>query len=171
VNHRIITLVFILLLSLSFRYQDKRAIAAPVKPVGTKTATDRKALISFAKQYLGTTYRPGSMDPEKGFDCSGFVRFVFDEFHVNVPRSSGEYESIGKALSPGDFRVGDVLVFYGYRNMAMIGHVGIICEADGMNSRFIHATSGKAYCVTISELDSEGYRHRFFKCIDVITPR
>jgi cell wall-associated NlpC family hydrolase len=93
---------------------------------------------------------------------------VFKEFHINVPRSSREYQSIGKALRPEEFKMGDVLIFYGYRDRNYIGHVGIICEAKGMNSRFIHSSSGKAYGVTISELGSEGYRHRFYKCIDVI---
>ena len=40
----------------------------------------RKA-ISFAKQLLGTPYRPAGSNPKKGFDCSGFVNFVFPEFH------------------------------------------------------------------------------------------
>jgi len=71
-------------------------------------------------------------------------------------------------LKPEEFKVGDILVFYGYKDSKHIGHVGIICEADGMNSKFIHASSGKAMCVTISNLSSEGYKKRFYKCIDVI---
>jgi len=93
---------------------------------------------------------------------------VFKEFHIKVPRSSREYQFLGKNLRPEEFKVGDILVFYGFRDRTYIGHVGIICEANGMKSRFIHASSGKAYGVTISKLDSEGYKRRFYKCIDVI---
>jgi len=64
--------------------------------------------------------------------------------------------------------VGDILVFYGYKDNTRVGHVGIICEADGMNSKFIHASSGKVREVTISELNSTHYTNRFYKCIDVI---
>jgi cell wall-associated NlpC family hydrolase len=131
---------------------------------------DRVALIDFAKQYLGTSYCSAGQDPEKGFDCSGFVYFVFKKFHIEVPRSSIEFQFLGKALQPEEFRVGDVVVFYGYRNRNSIGHVGIICEAKGMNSRFIHASSGIAYAVIISDLNSTLYKTRYYKCIDVIDP-
>jgi cell wall-associated NlpC family hydrolase len=134
-----------------------------------QSQVDREELINFAKEYMGITYRSASIDPGVGFDCSGFVYFVFKHYGIDVPRSSREYEFKGEPLSPGEFKVGDVLVFYGYQDSTMIGHVGIICEANGMNSKFIHASSGKVYGVTISSLDSDGYKRRFFKCIDVIS--
>ncbi|MCX6270545.1 MAG: C40 family peptidase [Bacteroidetes bacterium] len=166
--NRIHFIAFIFLLSFTSQYQNKVSFSASIKPLNAIKGLDRAALIDFAKQYLGTPYRRASIDPKKGFDCSGFVYFVFKKFHIDVPRSSKEYQSLGKALRPEEFKVGDVLVFYGYLDRANIGHVGIICEANGMKSRFIHASSGKPYGVTISELDSDGYRHRFYKCIDVI---
>ena len=128
----------------------------------------RENLIAFAKNYMKTPYRYASADPEKGFDCSGFVHFVFKNFYIDVPHSSKAFKSIGRELKPDEFKVGDVLVFYGYRNSAEIGHVGIICEAYGMNSKFIHSSSGKVKGVIISELDSEMYSRRFYKCVDVI---
>ena len=137
-------------------------------PVITEPSFNRSELIEFAKNYLGTTYRYASVDPAKGFDCSGFVSFVYNHFNINLPRSSREYKVLGAALKPEDFKVGDVLVFYGFRDSKSIGHVGIICEANGMKSKFIHSSSGKANGVTISQLDSEQYTRRFYKCIDVI---
>jgi cell wall-associated NlpC family hydrolase len=129
---------------------------------------DRNELITFAKQFLGTPYHFGCADPKKGFDCSGFVNFVFRHFNLILPRISREYKALGTALKPEEFKVGDVLVYYGFRDRKHIGHVGIICEANGMNSRFIHASSGKVHKVTISDLGSVGYSCRFYKCIDVI---
>ena len=137
-------------------------------PVITEPSFNRSELIEFAKNYLGTTYRYASVDPAKGFDCSGFVSFVYNHFNINLPRSSREYKVLGAAQKPEDFKVGDVLVFYGFRDSKSIGHVGIICEANGMKSKFIHSSSGKANGVTISQLDSEQYTRRFYKCIDVI---
>jgi cell wall-associated NlpC family hydrolase len=145
--------------------QEKGSAVASPK---LKQGIDRAEVIDYAKQYIGTPYRSANMNPKKGFDCSGFVKFVFSHFNVILPRSSKEYKSLGTALKPGEFKVGDVLVFYGYKDNTHIGHVGIICEANGMKSRFIHASSGKAKSVTISNLGSEGYKKRFYKCIDVI---
>jgi len=128
----------------------------------------RETLIAFAKNYLGTPYRYASIDPVKGFDCSGFVHFVFKNFDIELPHSSKAFKSIGTELNPDDFKVGDVLVFYGYRDASQLGHVGIICEANGMKSKFIHSSSGKVKGVIISELDSDMYSRRFYKCVDVI---
>jgi cell wall-associated NlpC family hydrolase len=166
--NRIPVFAFILLLSFSIRFPEQALSPVPDILKETPAGIDRTALINFAKHYLGIPYHRSGSEPKKGFDCSGFVSFVFKEFHIDVPRSAGEYRSLGKALKPDEFRVGDVLVFYGFRDRTLIGHVGIICEANGMKSRFIHASSGKAHSVTISDLDSEGYHRRFYKCIDVI---
>jgi cell wall-associated NlpC family hydrolase len=143
--------------------------AIPGKPLIKTDAIDRTEVIDFAKTYLGTTYRYAGYDPAIGFDCSGFVYFVFKNYNIDLPRGSREYKLLGTALNPEEFKEGDVLVFYGHNDSSQIGHVGIICEANGMKSKFIHSTSGKAYGVTISELDSEHYARRFYKCIDVIS--
>ncbi|MBB4801435.1 cell wall-associated NlpC family hydrolase [Flavobacterium nitrogenifigens] len=133
-----------------------------------QTEINRDSIISYAKQYLGTPYVYASSNPKKGFDCSGFVSYVFSNFGVTLPRSSNGYKNLGKALKPEEFKVGDVLVFYGYKNRNIVGHVGIICEANGMQSKFIHASSGKAQQVTITALDTEHYTKRFYKCVDVL---
>lgn len=130
---------------------------------------ERDSVISYAKQHLGTPYLYASSNPNKGFDCSGFVYYVFKNFGLTLPRSSGGYKNIGKTLKPEEFKVGDVLVFYGYKDRSVIGHVGIICEANGMQSKFIHASSGKAQKVTITGLDEEHYTKRFYKCVDVLS--
>ena len=118
-----------------------------------QTTIERDSIISYATQYLGIHYLYAGNDPKKGFDCSGFVNYVFQHFKVSVPRSSSGYKNLGISKKPENFKVGDVLVFYGYKNRNVVGHVGIICEANGMNSKFIHASSGKAGSVTISDLD------------------
>lgn len=138
-----------------------------VKTEVTKVS-EREKLISYAKEYLGINYKYASSSPSKGFDCSGFVNYVFKHFDIEVPRSSSQFKNIGKTVKPEAFQKGDILVFYGYKDTKSIGHVGIICEADGMNSKFIHASSGKEYAVTISDLNSKMYTKRFYKCISVL---
>lgn len=134
----------------------------------SQSEINRDSIIEYAKKYLGTPYVYASSNPQKGFDCSGFVSYVFKNFGLTLPRSSSGYKNLGKALKPEDFKVGDVLVFYGYKDRTVVGHLGIICEANGMQSKFIHASSGKAQQVTITALDTEHYTKRFYKCIDVL---
>ncbi|RZJ56164.1 MAG: NlpC/P60 family protein [Flavobacterium sp.] len=135
----------------------------------TKSSVERDSIIAYAKKYLGTPYVYAGNDPKKGFDCSGFVSYVFKNFNVTLPRSSNSYKDLGVALDPEDFKVGDILVFYGYKDRTIVGHLGIICEANGMHSKFIHASSGKVNSVTITDLDTEHYTKRFYKCIDVLS--
>ncbi|MEI7983459.1 MAG: C40 family peptidase [Bacteroidota bacterium] len=165
---RLLIFPFLLLFLASLQAQKAKVPSVPVNKESVPQEIDRKELLTTAKEYLGTPYRRGSMDPKKGFDCSGFVCFVFKKFNVTLPRSSGEYKNLRRALKPEEFQIGDILVFYGYKDKSHIGHLGIICEANGMKSKFIHSSSGKAYGVTISNLDSKGYKRRFYKSIDVI---
>lgn len=147
--------------------KDNKTQSDSVKKI--QTEIERDSVISYAKQYLGTRYLYAGSNPDKGFDCSGFVSYVFKNFGLTLPRSSGGYKNVGKTLKPDEFKVGDVLVFYGYKDKSVIGHVGIICEANGMQSKFIHASSGKAQKVTITALDEEHYTKRFYKCVDVLS--
>jgi len=102
-----------------------------------------------------------------GFDCSGFVFFVFKHFNITVPRSSSLYEKYGTTVPIDDVQKGDVLVFKSPTRDA-IGHVGIVTIPNGMETKFIHATSGKAYQVVVSSLGQKGYKDRFIKAVDVL---
>ena len=164
--------LFILFISaiLCSSFTCKKEHASEIKVIeNTKEKIDRDSIITYAQQYMGTPYLYAGSDPNKGFDCSGFVSYVFQHFNVSLPRSSSGYKNIGKKLAPEDFKIGDILVFYGYKDKTVIGHLGIICEANGMQSKFIHASSGKVNSVTITSLDTEHYTNRFYKCIDVLS--
>lgn len=141
------------------------AVKAPVKQADT-TLSLRDSVLAYAKTFMGTRYCYATADPKKGFDCSGFVNYVYKHFNIDLPRSSSGFQNLGRALKPEEFRVGDVLVFYGYKDTKNIGHVGIVCEANGMKSKFIHASSGTEMAVTISELGSDMYTKRFYKCVN-----
>lgn len=148
--------------------QDNAYQTVAKNQVITKVGINRTELIELAKTYLGTIYRYGGSTPSQGFDCSGFVCYVFNHFNIKLPRVSREYKLLGAAKKPEEFKVGDVLIFYGYLDRNHIGHLGIICEANGMKSKFIHASSGKANAVTISQLNSGQYTQRLYKCVSVI---
>ena len=126
-------------------------------------------LIYFAQNLIGTNYRPASSDPARGFDCSGFVSYVFKSFGANVPRSSIEFLNIGRKINREDARTGDIILFTGTKSHRphSIGHVGIVYCNDGGNLKFIHSTSGKEHGVTISDMD-DTYKRRFVQVVRVL---
>jgi len=160
--------ILVLAFSLSLSAQNRGSYQNVAESADLSVSDTRGDIIEFAKKLLGIPYLFASSNPLKGFDCSGFVNYVYKNFEINLPRGSASFGKLGTGLKPDEFKVGDILVFYGYKNKTLIGHVGIICEAAGMKSKFIHSSSGKAKGVTISELGSEMYTRRFYKCIDVL---
>ena len=89
-----------------------------------------------ALSLTGIKYRYGGSSPETGFDCSGFVRYVFSEAaSIALPHNARAISQIGRIVSPEELQPGD-LVFYNTMKSAF-SHVGIYLG----NNRFIHAPS------------------------------
>lgn len=132
------------------------------------TSSSAAQLLDFAKSMVGIPYRYASSNPEKGFDCSGFVNYVFSNFGFKVPRSSTEFANAGIPVKLDQVKVGDVLIFTGTNpKVRRIGHVGIISAIEDGEIKFIHSTSGKANGVTVSEFNSY-YRSRFMKAVSIM---
>lgn len=126
----------------------------------------RDSIEHFGMEFLGVPYVYGGTSRE-GFDCSGFVYFVFDNFQIKVPRTSAGFENFGQEIPVDSVQTGDILVFLSpTRNE--IGHVGIVTQANGMESEFVHASSSKEMQVMVSSLKQPGYKKRFVKAIRVI---
>jgi cell wall-associated NlpC family hydrolase len=124
-------------------------------------------LLAFAGSLIGTPYKYASVDPSKGFDCSGFITYVFNHFHIAVPRSSVDFTNIEKEVKLDDAKPGDLILFTGTDStMRVVGHMGIIHSKENGEYHFIHSTSGKANGVTISAL-SKHYLSRFVKVIRI----
>ena len=139
-------------------------IKADSNAVSVLTATN---LLAYAETFKGTRYKYASADPKKGFDCSGFVMYVFNHFNMTVPRSSIGYTHVGKEIELKDALPGDLILFTGTNSkIRKVGHIGIIKDScDGIS--FIHASSGKAYSVTETTL-GEHYKKRFMKVIRLL---
>jgi lipoprotein Spr len=131
--------------------------------IGTAVCPDQ--LLSYAQKLIGTPYHFASSTPGYGFDCSGFVGFVFKSFNFDVPRSSCEYINIGEKLALNEAKPGDIILFTGTQARSRkIGHIGIVMSNDDDGVKFIHSTSGKEHGVTISAMD-ERYQRRFVRII------
>jgi len=90
-----------------------------------------------AQRYLDVNYRYGGASPATGFDCSGFVQYVFARHDVRLPRTSRQQSSAGVQVEPqlAALRVGD-LMFFAERGAA-VSHVAVYAGDD----RIIHSTS------------------------------
>ena len=129
------------------------------------TAPD--SLVAFGKSLVGTPYLYASSDPSNGFDCSGFITYVFNHFGIAVPRSSVDFTSMGSEIPKEVASPGDLILFTGTDStIRIVGHMGIVESNERGNLLFLHSTSGKAYGVVISPLKGY-YEARFVKVIRV----
>lgn len=100
----------------------------------TRVLQSAQDLAIYALGLLGVDYHYGGNNPERGLDCSGLVRYVFQEVvGVTLPRTSREMARLGGHVAQGDLRAGD-LVFFNTRS-SPFSHVGIYLG----DHRFIHA--------------------------------
>ena len=118
---------------------------------GTPNQRNVNVILKTAFSQVGNPYRYGGSSPETGFDCSGFVGWVYGQFGVDLPRSSRDMLSIGDPVDRADLRPGDLVFFnYGY------SHVGIYTGGD----KYLHSpSSGKS--VQESNLSDKGRGNRF----------
>ena len=90
-------------------------------------------VVRTAKRYLGVRYVLGGTTP-RAFDCSGFVRWIFAQHGVRMPRTAKEQAAVGDAPPPGDLQPGDLLFFFGGRGAQ---HIAVYVGGDTI----IHASS------------------------------
>lgn len=130
--------------------------------------TEPEELVAFAQTLKNIPYKYGSVDPGQGFDCSGFVTYVFNHFGIEVPRSSVGFDAPSARTIPlNRARPGDLILFTGTDSTKrVVGHMGIIISDANKGLSFIHSTSGKAYGVTETPLNPY-YQGRFMRAIRI----
>ncbi|ABP66666.1 NLP/P60 protein [Caldicellulosiruptor saccharolyticus DSM 8903] len=108
-------------------------------------------ILGFAKNLLGIRYRYGGSSPSTGFDCSGFVQYVFRNFGISLERTAADMAATdGVRISYNELRPGDLVFFDTDGGRNYINHVGIYLGGG----KYIHASSARG-CVTISDLTSK----------------
>lgn len=147
-------------------YENKASSKAPIffkrgestgitpSPAALKEQSSAAAaqIIATAKQYIGVPYLWGGTST-KGFDCSGYVQYVFRAHNITLPRTSKEQYTVGMAISKNNLRPGDLVFFNTSGNG--VSHLGIYLG----DNQFIHASSSNG--VTISSLNTSYWSARY----------
>ena len=108
-----------------------------------------RRIVAVSQQYIGVPYVFGGNSPRTGLDCSAYVKLVYSQVGINLPRTADAQYEVGTPVSTADLMPGDAVFFETYAPGA--SHVGIYI-GDG---NFIHASSSKG--VTISSLSGAYY--------------
>ena len=121
------------------------ALAAPAESPAPIVTAPGSEVADLAQQYVGSPYRWGGASPS-GFDCTGFVMWVYSQFGVALPHNEAGQLASGPSVDADDLQPGDVLVFANtYRRG--LSHTGIYL-GDG---QFVHAADER-HGVTVSSL-------------------
>jgi cell wall-associated NlpC family hydrolase len=129
------------------------AAATAVGTTGTPLPADGYAIVGTALDLRGSPYRDGGSDPS-GFDCSGFVEYVFGRHGIAVPRTVTDLYRTGRDVLPNDLQAGDLVFFT--TTAPGPTHVGMSIGGD----EFVHAPSS-AGLVRVEHLSARYWAARF----------
>lgn len=126
-------------------------VSALAMPAGAAATTASREALAF----VGTPYARGGTSPERGFDCSGLVVYVYrSALGIDLPRRVADLKRVGKPVRLSDLEPGDLL-FYNTRHRPY-SHVGIYVG----EGRFVHAPRPGAR-VRVEAIDKRYWRARF----------
>lgn len=126
-----------------------------LRDFGGKAKDTASDITSYALSLIGVDYRFGGNTPDQGLDCSGLIRYVFQQATgLSLPRSAREQSRVGQSISKDDLQPGD-LVFFNTRRF-QFSHVGLYIG----DNRFIHAPS-KGGAVQVVSLDNAYWQKAF----------
>ncbi|MCC5465082.1 C40 family peptidase [Pelosinus baikalensis] len=120
---------------------------------GQMTRRPEKNIGSFAQKFINVPYQWGGSSPS-GFDCSGFIYYIFNQYGIFMPRMADEQFKVGLAIRVSELQAGDLVFFSTYEPGP--SHVGIYIG----NDQFIHASSA-AERVIITALSKPYYQARY----------
>ena len=125
----------------------------------------RNKIVNSSVGLLGAKYRYGGKSPSKGFDCSGFTKYIYGKYGFILPRTSQGQSVIGKKIKIKNSKPGDLIFF---KNHGKINHVGIVIKNNGNSLIVIHSTTSKGVKKD-DVLSSKYWKKRITFAKDIIT--
>ena len=116
-------------------------------------------IIDFGKTYKGVAYNYGACDSKNGFDCSGFMYYIFRMAGYKLPRSSRDIASLGKTVDLLNVKKGDLL-FFNTLSSGKISHVGIVSKVTKNKVVMLHVSSSKGV-QEVDIIESDYWYSRF----------
>lgn len=136
--------------------EDGQAPALPPEAEAQAEPSKGEQVAAYAETLLGKPYVYGGSGPN-GFDCSGFVYYVYGHFGVTLNRGASGQMSNGKAVEREELRPGDLVFFQDGTVTTAASHVGIYVGED----RFIHASTN-SNCVQYNSMEPDSLYDRRF---------
>lgn len=134
--------------------------AEPAVPRPTAEELLGQQIAEYASGYIGAKYKYGGKSPETGFDCSGFVYYIYEQFGYRLERVANDQAQQGVEVEHDALIPGDLLAFY--TSGKYVGHIGIYMGSG----YYIHAM-GSAYGVVLTSLD-DAYSQRDYTARRII---
>ncbi|WP_052144750.1 cell wall-binding repeat-containing protein [Halalkalibacter okhensis] len=128
-------------------------VSSLVMPFQAKANSETDRIVSLARSLVGSPYSWGGTTPS-GFDCSGFMRYVYSDVGVDLHRMTVDQFNQGTSVSRNDLQPGDA-VFFKNTYQAGISHAGIYVG----NNQFVHASSSAG--VTTTSLSNSYWNPRY----------
>jgi cell wall-associated NlpC family hydrolase len=129
--------------------------SVPEKVPEIKPTAHQSPIITYALSLQGVPYRYGKDSPEEGFDCSGFVKHVYEKQGITLPRTVKDMALSLPQIPKDEVHSGDLLFFN--TNGKSFSHVGIYVN----NDKFVHAPSRLTGKVLVSSLKNQ-YWHKHY---------
>jgi cell wall-associated NlpC family hydrolase len=106
----------------------------------------RQNIVEYAVSQQGAKYKYAGRSPKTGFDCSGFVYYVFDAFNVQLTPNSRDQEQEGRTIALKEAKPGD-LVFFRRSKAGSVFHVALVVDNTSDGITVVHSTSSRGVIV------------------------
>jgi cell wall-associated NlpC family hydrolase len=128
----------------SVNYRANRNYSYKLRNKLPKHSLLRDELIINASKYAGTPYKYGGKRPSSGFDCSGFISYVYQKSGLSADGASYQQANLGSYVGFSDLKPGDLL-FFG--NKDKVSHVAMVYSVKNKKISVIHSTKSRGVIV------------------------
>lgn len=125
----------------------------------------RDSIAMTAHEFIGIRYRYAGNSPDRGFDCSGFVKYIFAKYGFDLPNGSASQIMLGKEIDLKNTLPGDLVFF---KRKGRVDHVALVVENNGNELVVIHSTSSRGV-IREDILSSNYWNEKIYRAKNIIS--